>query len=239
MKKSLINLWYRDTKETPLYVNETAVRIRAGILLLIPLFLGLTLYDVVYTSNYIVDTNTLVDTYETNMDEHIIYTAEVTHRVYEYSLQTALIFYVLFELLSGMTVFTSRFSPSILISSYFARKHPPVWKPLAPKRFAWTIGSLVAITCLIFFNPDTFADWVNALFGKELLTTTENFMPKGTGTTLVWVCLSFMWLETVFGFCVGCKVHALLVKVGVIKDECEACNNIDWDKIAKNKQGNI
>ncbi|HIP94308.1 MAG TPA: DUF4395 domain-containing protein [Leucothrix sp.] len=235
MKKALINLWYRDTKETPLHVNETAVRIRAGMLLLIPLFLGLTLYDVVYTSNYIVDTNTLVDTYETNIDEHIIYTAEVTHRVYEYSLQTALIFYVLFELLSGMTVLTSRLSPSILISSYFAKQHPPVWKPLAPKRFAWTIGAIVATICLIFFNPDTFAGWLNTITGKELLTTTENFMPEGTGTTLVWVCLSFMWLETVFGFCVGCKVHALLVKVNIIKEECEACNNIDWGKIAKNK----
>jgi len=235
MKNSLINLWYRDTKETPLYVNETAVRIRAGMLLLIPLFLGLTLYDVVYTSKYIVDANTLVDTYETNMDDHIIYAAEVTHRVYEYSLQTALIFYVLFELLSGMFVFTSRFSPSILISSYFAKKHPPVWKPLAPKRFAWSIGACVAIACLLFFNPDTFAGWLNALVGRELLTTTENFMPRGTGTTLVWICLSFMWLETVFGFCVGCKVHALLVKVGVLKEECEACNNLDWNQIAKNK----
>jgi len=61
MKEILKNLWFRDCKETPLYVNESAVRIRAGILLLIPLFMGLTLYDVVYTSKYIVDTNTLVD----------------------------------------------------------------------------------------------------------------------------------------------------------------------------------
>ena len=235
MKKSLINLWYQDINARPLYVNETAVRIRAGMLLLIPLFLGLTLYDVVYTSPYIVDTNTLVDTYETNKDQHTIYTAEVTHRVYEYSVQTVLIFYVLFELLSGMTVFTSRFSPSILLSSYFARNHPPVWKPLAPKRFAWTIGASVAVACLLFFNPDTFAGWLNHLAGRELLTETENFMPKGTGTTLVWVCLSFMWLETVFGFCVGCKVHALLVKIGLIKEECEACNNINWDKMPKNK----
>jgi hypothetical protein len=210
MKKSLINLWYQDTRARPLYVNETAVRIRAGMLLLIPLFLGLTLYDVVYTSHYIVDTNTLVDTYETNMDDHIIYTAEVTHRVYEYSLQTALIFYVLFELLSGMFVFTSRFSPSILLSSYFARKHPPVWKPLAPKRFAWTIGACVAIACLLFFNPDTFAGWLNNLVGRELLTTTENFMPKGTGTTLVWVCLSFMWLERFLAFVWAAKYMAFL-----------------------------
>ena len=238
MKDTLNHLWFRDTKETPLFVNDAAVRIRAGIMLLIPLYMGLTLYDVVYTSKYIVDPNTLVDTFETNWDEHIIYTAEVTRRVYEYSTQTMFLFYVLFEMIAGMFVTTARLSPTILISSYFARNLQPIWKPLAPKRFAWSIGATISIACLIFFNPDTFAGWVNSLFGvEELITTTENFMPAGTGTTLVWVCLTFMWLEAVFGFCVGCKVHALLAKVGILKEECEACNNIDWDKIAaKNKQ---
>ncbi len=238
MKNILKNLWFRDCNESPLYLNETAVRIRAGIMLLIPLFMGLTLYDVVYTSKYIVDPNTLVDTYETNWDEHIIYSAEVTRRVYEYSKQTMVLFYVLFELIAGMFVTTARFSPTILVSSYFARNAKPVWKPLAPKRFAWTIGASMAIACILFFNPDTFAGWVNSLFGiDELITTKENFMPLGTGTTLVSICITFMWLEVVFGFCVGCKVHALLAKIGIIKEECEACNNIDWDEIAKkNKQ---
>ena len=237
MKTYLKNRWFRDITEPQLYVNEAAVRVRAGILLLIPLFMGLTLYDVVYTSKYIVDASTLVDTYETNADEHIIYTAEVTRRVFEYSTQTVVLFYILFEMIAGMFVTTARFSPSILISSYFARNLQPIWKPLRPKRFAWSIGASIAIACLIFFNPDTFAGWVNSIFGvEELLTTTENFMPAGTGTTLVIVCMTFMWLEAVFGFCVGCKVHALLAKVGIIKEECEACNNIDWDKIAeKNK----
>ena len=237
MKTYLKNRWFRDITEPQLYVNEAAVRVRAGILLLIPLFMGLTLYDVVYTSKYIVDASTLVDTYETNAGEHIIYTAEVTRRVFEYSTQTVILFYILFEMIAGMFVTTARFSPSILISSYFARNLQPIWKPLRPKRFAWSIGASIAIACLIFFNPDTFAAWVNSIFGvEELLTTTENFMPAGTGTTLVIVCMTFMWLEAVFGFCVGCKVHALLAKAGIIKEECEACNNIDWDKIAeKNK----
>jgi hypothetical protein len=37
-----------------------------------------------------------------------------------------------------------------------------------------------------------------------------------------------MWMETVLGFCAGCKVHSLLVWMGVLKEECEACNNLDW-----------
>ncbi len=237
MTNTLKQLWFRDTKESPLYVNDVAIRIRAGILLIIPLFMGLTLFDVAYTSKFVVDSNTLVDTYETNWDEHIIYSAEVTRRVYEYSLQTMLLFYVLFEMLAGMFVATARLSPTIFISSFFARNTPPVWKPLAPKRLAWSIGIVFVIACLLFFNPDTFAGWVNALFGAELLPTTTNFMPWWTGIVLVWFCMGFMWLEVVFGYCVGCKIHALLVKVGVFKEECVACNNIDWDKIAtKNKQ---
>ncbi len=39
-------------------------------------------------------------------------------------------------------------------------------------------------------------------------------------------------MEAILGFCVGCKLHALLVKVGIFKEECEACNNIDWEAIA-------
>jgi len=26
----------------------------------------------------------------------------------------------------------------------------------------------------------------------------------------------------------GCKIHALLVKLGVFEDACEACNNLDF-----------
>ncbi len=95
----LRNLWYRDTTESSIYINEVAVRIRAGILLLIPLYMGLSLYDVIYTSKWIVDGNTAVDTFETNWDEHIIYAVEATKRVYEYSLQTTILFYALFEMI--------------------------------------------------------------------------------------------------------------------------------------------
>jgi hypothetical protein len=38
-----------------------------------------------------------------------------------------------------------------------------------------------------------------------------------------------MWMETVLGFCVGCHIHALLVRLGVLKDDCYACNNLTWD----------
>jgi len=237
MLTTLKNLWFRDSSASPLYINDTVVRIRAGMLLIIPLFLGLTLFDVVYTSKWVVDGNTATDTYETNWDGEIIYAVEATKRTYEYSTQTALLFYALFEMLAGMFRFGARLSPTILLASLLAKNSPPVWKPLLPKRFAWSIGASLISICLVFFNPDTFAQWLNTAWGSELLPTTENYMPANTGTTLVWVCLSFMWLEAVLGFCVGCQLHALLVWVGLLKEPCDACNNIDWQKIAeKNRQ---
>ena len=227
------NLWFRDKNDSKPYINDVAVRIRAGFLLVIPLFLGLTLYDVAYTSKWVVDANTAVDTYETDWDEHIIYAVEATKRTYEYSTQTWVLFYALFEMITGMFVLTSRLSPTILLSSILAYKSKPVWKPLTPKRFAWTIGASFIIACILFFNPDTFASWLNNIAGKELLPTTENYMPFWIPQTLVWLCISFMWLETVLGFCLGCKLHSLLVWVGILKEECAACNNIDWDAISQ------
>ena len=233
MLNILKNLWFRDTHDSSPYINDVAVRIRAGILLFIPIYMGFTLYDVAFTSKWIVDANTAVDTYETDWDEHIIYAVEATKRVYEYSTQTGVLLYALFEMLAGMFVITSRLSPTILISSLLAYKSKPVWKPLVPKRFAWSIGASFIVACLLYFNPDTFAGWVNTISGKELLPVTENYMSSWIPRTLVWICIGLMWMETVLGFCLGCKVHSLLVWLGIFKEECEACNNIDWDEISR------
>ncbi len=236
MSPILKNLWFRDPSESPPYINDVAVRIRAGILLFLPLYMALTLWDAIYGVNWIVDGNTLTDTYETDWDGHIIYSAQVIKRTWDYSVQTGVLFYGLFEMLAGMFVFTARFSPTILLASFLARHQRPVWKPLGPKRFAWGLGASFIAVCLVFFNPVPVAEFVNGLAGKPLLPETVSFMPYWIPLVLVWVCLGFMWLEAILGFCVGCKVHALLVKIGVFKEECVECNNIDWDEINRRHQ---
>ena len=233
MLETFKNLWFRDPKEQPVFLNDTAVRIRAGMLLAIPIIMLFTLFDAVYVSNWVVDGNTAVDTYDTDWDNNIIYQVEAIKRTYDYTVQSWILVYALLEMLAGMSVFTSRFSPTILIASLLARSHPTVWKPLVPKRFAWTIGALMISVCWIYFNPEIFAGWVNAISGSNLLPTTENYMSYYIPITMVWICFGFMWLEATLGYCVGCKVHALLVKVGILKEECESCNNIDWDEIAR------
>lgn len=232
MWQTVKNLWFQDPSVKPVFINETAVRIRAGILLVIPLYMGLTLWSAIFGGHWIVDGDTIHDTLDTDWDGHIIYTANVIRRTWDYTPQTYVLLYGLFEMLAGLFVWSSRLSPTILISSFLARNHHAVWKPLTPKRYAWLLGSFMIVLCLIFFNPDTFADWVNKIVGTAVLPDTSQFMAYWI-PLLVFVCIAFMWLEAILGFCVGCKIHWLLVKLGVHKDECEACNNIDWDEIAR------
>lgn len=229
------NLWFRDVRESPLYINETVVRIRAGILLTIPIYMSFTLYDAVFVTNWVVDPfGMITDTYEMNEYGQTIYQIEAVRRTFDWTIQTWVLLFGLFEMIAGMSKYLSRFSPTLYLASVLAIGRPQVWKPLVPKRFAWTIGSIFIITCLVFFNPEIVAEWINGLIGTSI-PTEYNYMPYWIPLTLVWICFGFMWMETVLGFCMGCQVHALLVKVGVFKEECEDCNNIDWDAIARRK----
>lgn len=236
MLSTIKNLWFRDPKEQSTYINETAVRIRAGMQLVIPVIMLFTLYDAIFVSTWVVDGNTAVDTYDTDWDNNILYQVEAVKKTFDYTFQSWLLVYALFEMLAGMSVKTSRLSPTIYLATFLARSQPVVWKPLAPKRFAWSIGATMIAICWVYFNPEVFAGWVNLLSGTNLLPTTENYMSYYIPLTMIWICLAFMWLEAILGYCVGCKVHALLVKVGVIKEECVDCNNIDWDEIARKHQ---
>lgn len=221
-------LWFRHPDDLSPYINETAVRIRAGIMLVIPIFMAFTLVDIVFGTRWVVTGNVIRDTFDTDFDGRILYMVEAVRRTYEYSVQTGVLLYALFEMLAGMTKVTAYLSPTIWLSTLLARHHRPVWKPLAPKRFAWAIGASMICLCLVFFHPEQFAGAVNALTRHELLPTTEQFLPRWLPLVMVWLCLGFMWLEAILGFCVGCKIHALLVRMGVFQEECEACNNLDF-----------
>jgi hypothetical protein len=233
IKSTVKNLWFRDTQEEHIYIDELAMRIRAGILIIIPIYMVLTLINAVYGSTWEVVENTIsIDTYETDWDDRIIYQIEAVKRVFDYSFQTALLIYALLEMLLGMFVIGARFSPTVLIASLLTMNKEKVWKPIAPKRFAWSIGASFICVCLVFFNPDYIAEHLNNLLNTNI-PTTYNYIPYWLPISLVWMCLLMMWMEAVLGFCLGCKVHAGLVKTGFLKEECEACNNIDWGKISK------
>ena len=81
-------------------------------------------------------------------------------------------------------------------------------KPVAgpPKRFAQGIGAAVTVTAVVL--------WL----GFHLMTA---------ALALVAVIALAAALESVFAFCVGCRVFAALMRVGVIPAAtCEACDDI-------------
>jgi hypothetical protein len=236
IKNTFKNLWFRDVSETTMHINDNAVRLRAGILLIIPIYMVFTLIDVVYGSSWEVVLNTTsVDTYETDWEDRIVYQVEATKRVFEYSFQTQLLVYALIEMLLGLSVISARFSPTILLASFLVIGKKPEWKPIAPKRCSWLIGASFISVCIVFFNPDAVALWINGVLGTNI-PVDRNYIPSWLALNLVWICLLFMWLEAIVGLCVGCKIYALLVKIGVVNRHCDACENIDWDEVERKKQ---
>ena len=81
--------------------------------------------------------------------------------------------------------------------------------PGPPKRFAQGIGATLTVSAAILY------------FGFGATTATD---------VLVGLVLFAATLESVFAYCVGCKLFALLMRAGVIPDEvCERCNDI-WSR---------
>jgi hypothetical protein len=80
--------------------------------------------------------------------------------------------------------------------------------------------------------PKRFAQGIGAV-----LSTAAAVLALGFGlTTAAYVLLGLVvvaaTLESVFAFCIGCKIFAVLMRVGVIPEEiCEECNNI-WARTA-------
>jgi hypothetical protein len=73
-----------------------------------------------------------------------------------------------------------------------------------PKRFAQAIGLLVSGLALIFF----------VLAVKEI------------SMILMVILIIFTFLESFLGFCAGCKIFNILIRLGLIPQNiCEACTN--------------
>jgi hypothetical protein len=83
---------------------------------------------------------------------------------------------------------------------------PPEMTPGPPKRFAQTIGGVTTTIGAIL----VFAFGIDA-----------------AGTVVFAIMAVFATLESVFSLCVGCKMFAGLMRLGIIPEEvCEACADI-------------
>lgn len=103
--------------------------------------------------------------------------------------------FVIFDMTMAALFGLTPLSPVGILGTLMTLRIAPVWKPIKPKRFAWTLGAALGITCLTlrllhFGNP-----WLLAVLGT---------------------CFLLTWLEAVLGFCVGCWMHSLFFG-------CEVC----------------
>jgi hypothetical protein len=102
-----------------------------------------------------------------------------------------------------------KFSPSLIIGRLIVRNQTPEYVGAAQKKFAWIIGVVLASAMFVFFNI------VNAY-------------SVFTGLICL-VCLIFLFFESAFGICLGCKVYPLF-----FKDKVQYCPGEVCD--LKNKQ---
>jgi len=102
-----------------------------------------------------------------------------------------------------------KFAPSLILGRLVVRNQTPEYVGAAQKKFAWIIGVVLASAMFVFFNI------VNAysIF---------------TGLICL-VCLIFLFFESAFGICLGCKFYPLF-----FKDKVQYCPGEVCD--VKNKQ---
>jgi hypothetical protein len=85
-----------------------------------------------------------------------------------------------------------KYSPSLIIGRLFVGNQTPEYVGAAPKKFAWTIGLVLA--SIIF-----------------ILLVVMNSTSIITGI-ICQICLIFLFFEAVFGICLGCKFYPLFHK---------------------------
>jgi hypothetical protein len=97
-----------------------------------------------------------------------------------------------------------QYSPTGIVGRYLTQRNPPDWVSAKPKRFAWTLGMTLALAMTIITNSGI-----------------RGWLPR----TICLICLTLMWMESVLGLCLGCEIHAFLVRRGwATKDEAyEIC----------------
>lgn len=84
------------------------------------------------------------------------------------------------------------FSPSLIIGRLIVRNQVPEYVGARQKKFAWIIGSVLASTIFIH------------------LVVINAFSPI-TGIICL-TCLVFLFFETAFGICLGCKFYSIFYK---------------------------
>jgi len=106
-----------------------------------------------------------------------------------------------------------KFAPSLILGRLIVRNQAPEYVGAEQKKFAWIIGAVLAST--IFLH----------------LIIINAYSPI-TGIICL-ICLSFLFFESAFGICLGCKLYPVFFKKKVEYCPGEVCEIKDKKEIQK------
>lgn len=106
-----------------------------------------------------------------------------------------------------------RYSPTLILGRLIVRNQVPEYVGAPQKRFAWIIG--VALASVMF-----------------LLVNVLNTYSPISGIICL-ICLVFLFCETAFGICIGCKVYRLVARERAEYCPGEVCEGKDRQEIQR------
>jgi hypothetical protein len=106
-----------------------------------------------------------------------------------------------------------RFSPTLIIGRLIVRNQTPEYVGAQQKKFAWIIGVVLSATMFIF------------------MVLVNSYSPI-TGIVCL-ICLIFLFFESVFGICLGCKFYNLFYKEKAQHCPGEVCDKKSKQDIQK------
>ncbi len=87
------------------------------------------------------------------------------------------------------TFLNPKYAPYMLIGGLIVSNQEPDWVEAKPKRFAWTLGMVLGVIMTYYIIFDIISP---------------------IRLSLCWVCLFLMFVESVFGICLGCILYKKL-----------------------------
>ncbi len=106
-----------------------------------------------------------------------------------------------------------RFSPTLIIGRLIVRRQVPEYVGAEQKKFAWVIGIVIATAMFI------------------LLVVVNSYSP--ITAIMCFICLVFLFFESAFGICIGCRFYSLFYREKAQHCPGEICELKDRADIQK------
>jgi hypothetical protein len=112
-----------------------------------------------------------------------------------------------------------KYSPSLILGRLIVRNQVPEYVGAAQKKYAWVIGLILGTIMFIF------------------LVIVNAYSPI-TGIICL-ICLIFLFFESVFGICLGCKVYSMVYKEKAQYCPGEVCDLKSRQDIQKTSKAQV